>query len=285
MNHKPRLSVYQFTDYRAFLHAHVDATKATNPAFSMRSWCARLGFKSPATLNMILRGKRHPGAGAVAQFVSYFQFSQNQREYFERLVDLAKAKDNPMRLAHALEALRQIHPDRELHLVDLDTFAVNSNWYFFALREMVSSADFREEPEWISRKLYMRVSPKKTSDAIDLLLKTGWLVRDAHGFLNASESQITTNADISHEAIKRFHEQMLDLAKLSIRSTPVPLRDIAGSTFNIDLSELPAFKAELRKMRRQLYQRFERPKANATYQLNVQLFPLTRTEPNSGDKS
>jgi uncharacterized protein (TIGR02147 family) len=111
-----------------------------------------------------------------------------------------------------------------------------------------------------------------------LLIKTGLLERNKLGRLIPKDQHIGTLADTAHEAIKRFHEQMIGLALDSIRSVDLEKREISGSTFNIDPADLPALKAELRRTRKELYRRFEKPKANATYQLNVQLFPLTDSE-------
>ncbi len=271
-------NLYQFTSYRAFLVEYLSMQKKRKPSFSLRNWCKQLGVKSPSTLNMILRGKRNPGPELVDLLVAYFGFSKNQKEYFEALVKLEKAKKDSSRSTRVMETLRSLHPENNFNLIDFDIFSVISNWYFYAIKEMSSREDFREDPEWISNQLFKRIPPKTAKEALSILLRTGLFKRDGRGFLQATNQQITTGADISHEGLKRFHEQMTELARESIRTVPIEYRDISSSTFNLDPQDLPAFKQELRKIRRELYLRFEKPKAKATYQLNFQLFPLTKLE-------
>lgn len=268
-------NLYEFTDFRAYLNSYFAAKKKSGRGFSTRRWCQDLGLKSSSTLNMILRGRRNPGPNIVDRLVQYFEFSAHQRDYFETLVKLEKSKDDSERKVRHFERLRSIHPRKDVHLIDFNLFSSISNWYCFAVREMVNSKDFREDPEWISKKLRGKVSAKKIQDAIRVMLASGFLERDSRGFLIQKDSQIGTLADISNEALKRFHEQMIGLALESVRSAPIETRDISGSTFNIDPADLPALKAELRKVRQEIYRCFEKPQASTTYQLNFQLFPLT----------
>lgn len=271
-------NIYLFTDFRAYLNAYFQTKKIEKPAFSTRKWCQDLNLKSPATLNMILRGKRNPGQNIVEQFSEYFYFNSSQKEYFETLVKLAKAKNNSEYSTRYMERLRSIHPEKDFRRIEYDLFSAISSWQCFAIRELVNQEGFREDSEWISRRLRGKISPKKVKDSIEILLKTNFLERNSDGFLIQKDAQIGTLADTANEAIKRFHEQMIGLALDSVRSVPVEDRDISGSTFNVDPADLPALKDELRKARQEIYRRFEKPKAKATYQLNFQLFPLTDFE-------
>ncbi len=267
--------IYGYSDFRGFLQDFLKARKQADPAFSRRSWGADLGLNSPALLTMILRGKRVPSEETAERFGDYFRFDSRQRDYFETLVKLERAKSSPERSARYMERLRELHPKRVMKIIPYDLFAAVSQWECWALREMVQSADFKENPSWISRKLKGRISPKQAKDAIDTLLKAGMLDRDRNGRLVPADADIGTLADQGKEAVKRFHEQMIDITKESVRSVAVEKREISGSTFNIDPADLPTLKEELRKARKEIYRRFEKPGGTATYQLSVHLVPLT----------
>ena len=270
--------IYKYSDYRRFLNDYCGAQRAKTATFSQRRWSASLGLKSPAALAMILRGQRNPSHEVVDRMAEYFGFSPAQRMYFETLVKLSRASQSPDMATRYIEQLRQMHPKREMHIIPYDLFAAISNWYCLAIREMVQSADFREDPEWIAKKLRGRLSAKKVSDAIATLLKAGLLKRDGAGRLQPSDADIGTLADTADEAVKRFHEQMIELAAEAIRSVPVEERDISGSTFNIDPNDLPALKEEMRRLRKELYKKYEKPAGSATYQLGFQLIPLTHVQ-------
>lgn len=268
--------LFEYTNYRSYLADYFADQKKKNSGFSTRAWCKRLALKSPATLNMILRGHRNPSAKLVDDFTRYFRFSNRQKEYFEALVRLAKVEGESDESLRFMETLRKIHPTKEFKLLDYDCFAAISTWYCFAIREMVSWANFVNDPAWIARRLTGRISPKKLAEAIDLLIRVGLISQNAKGQLKAQDQHISTLADHANEAVKRFHEQILTLAQESIRSVAVDERDFGGSTFNMDPKDLPALKEELRRTRNEIYRRFEKPKAEMTYQMSFIIFPLTK---------
>jgi uncharacterized protein (TIGR02147 family) len=77
---------------------------------------------------------------------------------------------------------------------------------------------------------------------------------------------------------------MIDHAKESIRSVDVLERDITGMTLNVKLEDLARAKDFIKKFRRDFLKHFEAVQGDETYQLNVQLFPLTQTKKTKNKK-
>jgi hypothetical protein len=75
--------------------------------------------------------------------------------------------------------------------------------------------------------------------------------------------------------VKRFHEQMLDNARLAVREIGLERREIIAATFSVGVSDLAEAKQVLRKFRSEFCRRFERDKGDSVYQLEVAFFPLT----------
>ena len=267
--------LYKYTNYQLFLTDYWTSQKIATPAFSRRIWSTNLGIKSPATLTMILRGNRKPSPEIVDRLTTYFGFNSGQRSYFETLVKYAKSRNRPEVSVRYAERLRDLNPRKDIKQISYDLFAAVSNWECWTIREMVQSADFREDPTWIARKLCGRVSPKRVSDAIETLLKAELLTRNSDGKLIPRDTQIGTLADHADEAVKRAHEQLIAITLNAIRTVPVENRDIGGTTFNMDPADLPALKEELRRARKEIYSRFEKLNGTATFQLGFHLVPLT----------
>ena len=112
-------------------------------------------------------------------------------------------------------------------------------------------------------------------EAIRILVKVKLLALGEGGKLRRLEEEFSTPSEISHEGLKRFHEQMLTLAAEAIRKIPVDRREVRGMTLNIAIKDLPAFKRELRHLINKIYLKYESAEGDETYQLNVQFFPLT----------
>lgn len=272
---KTTIDLFSYTDYRAFLSSYYQQKKAHSRGFSTRVWCRHLGLKSPATLNMIIKGHRHAGEQVLEKLIDYFNFSVAEKNYFEEITRLGKHKGSTRRRVDLLNRISELHPEKQTSLFDLRAFSVISNWYFYAIREMVSLPAFKEDAQWVAEALENKITPMTARQAIKTLLAVKLLGRNEEGRLVRINDEISTPSDIAHEGLKRFHEQMLTLAKESIRSVSVHKREIRASTFNLCEKDLPAFKRDIRSLLNKLYLKYEREAGEETFQLNLQLFPLT----------
>ena len=267
--------IYSFTSYRNFLKTYYEDHRRVDPKFSIRYLSRKLRLKSPATLNMILRGHRNPSARLTARIMEHLRLTTDQRNYFSALVEMEKSKSDEPRLHEVKKRVQALNPNRTAYLIDDEVFRVISNWYFLAIREMVSLPFFQEDPAWISKAMDGKITSKQAQEALEILESRGLIARKK-GRLVRTDAQVATSKDVPSEAIKRYHEQNLDLAKAAIREVAIELRDISASVFNLHTDDLPRLKAELREIRNRFYQTYERSDGNATYQINFQLVPVTK---------
>jgi uncharacterized protein (TIGR02147 family) len=203
-------------------------------------------------------------------------------------VTLAKVAGDPALSTTTREKLVQILEkdpagrDRvKYQILDPKAFQVISQWYVYAIRELVQVRGFREDPDWIQKKLRRHVQRSAIRKSIENLLELGLLARRRGGGLEQAQGRIHTTDDVAQEALKRFHEQMIQIALDSIRTVPVQEREIAGSTFAFSSSDLPRAKEWLRRIKSEFVREFESERnGDAVYQVNVQFFPLSNGEEN-----
>ncbi len=272
-------SLFEYTDYRAFLRAHAEDRKKANPRWSYSLWAKRLGLAGTAPLTMILNGQRQAGPKLAEKMVHYFEFNARQREYFLDLVNLQKAGSDSSLSVLLMEKLKKNNPQREFKLLDSQTFEAISSWQHYAVREMTQLPDFQEDSNWISERLRVKITPREVSKAIETLERLKLLARNAQNKLRPTQAEIQTTQDVSSEAIKRFHEQTLDLAKASIREVPVSQREVGAVTLTVSSSKIQKAKDLIRKFQDEFTALIEEPSlGDSTYQLNVQFFPLTENK-------
>lgn len=269
------LVITQFTDYRAFLLCHAKAMKKRNVQWSYSAWAKRMKLKSASSITKIIHGKREPGATILERMESYFAFAPREAEYFRDLVALHKVKRDPRLSALLMERISRAHEGDGVSEMDHRTFSVISSWYCLAVREMTALSQFVEDPDWMSRQFISRVTPRETKQAIHLLIAVGLLKRDSQRRLVFDERQIETKTDVASEAVKQYHEQMLDRARETLRLVSPEQRDYSSSSFVMNAGDLPAAKLAIKTFRRKFMRRFERPNGDTLYQYQVQLFPLT----------
>jgi uncharacterized protein (TIGR02147 family) len=275
------MSVRKFTDYRAFLVAHAQDMKKSKPDWSYGSWAKRLGLKTTSSITKILDGDREAGEQISEQMVRYFNFKEKDAQYFRDLISLSKLRKNPRLGVLLLEKMSKEHPNGMQRLLDSKTFSVISNWHYLPLREMTRMKDFQEDPDLIAKKFRFKITPREITKALQVMIELGLLKRDANGTLAVAEGRITTGDDVSDEGIKRYHEQMLDNAKLALRETEVDEREFTASSLVLQTKNLPKAKQLIREFKANFARLLEEDEGDAVYQIQIQLFPLTSSPANS----
>ncbi len=274
MNTSP--SVQSFTDYRTFLVAHTQQMKRRAPGWSYGAWARTLGLKNTSSITKIIQGSRNPGRDITEKLVRYFKFADAEADYFRDLVQLRKVSGDSRLSVLLLERMSKSHPQGAVRILDDKSFSVIANWYHLPLREFVRLHSFLEDPQWLSKKLRFKVSPREVKRGLETLLELGLLKRNAKGKLCVAENSINTSSDVASEAIKRYHEQMIENAREAVRSVTVELRELTGASLVLKTSDLPRAKEMIREFRRNFARTFETENGEAVYQIQIQLFPLTK---------
>ncbi len=272
------LNVKNFGDYRNFLKTHFEVKQKQNPNWSFGVWAKKLDLKATSSLTKIINGEREPGDSITEKFIEYFDFDSTEKSYFSDLVRLSKIKDDPRLKMMLMEKMGREHPDAHLHVLSDKSFEIISNWFCLTIREMVNIIDFQEDPEWIQERLMFEVSIDEIRQAIKDLLHQGLIRRNNEGKLISSQGLLHTTNDIASEGIKRFHEQMLDHAKVSLRTVDVELREFTSETLTINTSNIPEAKELIREFKKKFARLLEEQEGNETYQFQMQFFPLTGKE-------
>ncbi len=277
-------NIKNFGSYRDFLQRHFNWKKKQNPNWSYGLWAKKLGLNTTSSLTKIMTGHREPGSSITQKFIEYFQFDALESHYFQDLIRLSKLKDDLRLKIMLMEKMGREHPDLKIKLLDDKSFSIISNWYCMAIREMVRLEDFSENSDWIQSKLLFPVTEEKIKLAIQDLLHQGLLKRNMTGKLVPSSGVLTTTNDIASKAIQKYHTQMLDIAKLSLKESPVSEREFTSETLTINTENLSAAKELIREFKSKFSRLFEEQQGNKTYQLQIQFFSLTKETFNESEK-
>lgn len=268
--------VFKYSNYRSFLRDYYDRKRERDPRWSYGVWAKQLRLKSSSTMIMVVNGTRHPGPKLVKSLNHYFGFKKNEAEYFEDLVRLQKAKNDVRLSVMLMEKLSHEHPKKKFFYLDQKSFFTISNWYYYVIREMVHVRGFSENPEWISEALNKRITVKEARTALLTLIELDLLKRDENGKLVQSRGHLDTSNDVANEGLKRFHEQTLEISRSMVRELPPELREITGTTFAMNLSNLPRAKDLIRKFKRDLCDLLEEPNSDGVFHLEIAFTPLTK---------
>ncbi|HEX4926261.1 MAG TPA: TIGR02147 family protein [Bdellovibrionales bacterium] len=261
--------------YQGILTNELLSRKRKNPAYSTRSFARDLGV-SQSFLIQVLNKKRKLGGERAEAIAERLRLKPVQRKLFVNLVrlDLSDSPHSRDILQTEVEALLRRNPG--FSVLSEDRFNIVADWYYFAIVELTAVRGFRNDPEWIARKLGLSVP--EVSEALERLKRVG-LVAEREGSLAKTEENYLFERDksaIPSAAIRRHHQQTLRLAGAALESQPVGEREYFTVTIPMDPKSISRAKSAIREFSEQLMAELQESQPRALYKLAIQFFRLDK---------
>jgi uncharacterized protein (TIGR02147 family) len=258
-----RFMIFNYESLETYLKDELRRRVRLNPRYSLRSFARNLKL-SPGALSEILRGQRNLSVKSVAQVARAIGLNAAEAKHLLHLAQLAKDSE--------LKELETQTKARDEVALSEELFSLISEWYHFAILNLLECEDFEWNSAWISRRL--GISRIQTQMAMELLLKMG-LVERKNGRYAGKSSTVLTNSEIPSGAIRSYHRQILEKAILALEGQTIAERDISGSGFAFDPAHLPAVKKEISEFQDKLVAKYRRGNKTEVYFLEMALFKLT----------
>ncbi len=157
--------------------------------------------------------------------------------------------------------------------VERDQYEVIAEWHYFAILSLAVTKGFRDQPEWIAKRLGIAVD--RATEALARLERLGMLVRNRRGRLIATGKEFHTSDGLSSSAIRRSHQGDLELARRSLEEDKMEERDFVAMTMAIDPSKIPEARRRIRSFRDRLCTFLESGHRREVYKLTIGLFGLS----------
>ena len=244
------------TSVQKILRSELSKRVRKNPKYSLRSFARGSGV-SHTVLSLVMSGKRPLSRKAAAKLSGF----------------LALAPEDRRRLL-----LRDGEPvtpvSYDFQQVSLDTFAVISDWYHYAILSWLELPEARLEARAVSRALSIPESEAKL--AIERLTRLELVREISPGCFRQAGKSLSVENTVSTSATRLFHRQLLEKALEALETQPAEVRDHSSMTLAIDPALLPFARKRIQGFRRELAAELEaRGNPGAVYELTVQLFPVT----------
>jgi len=244
-------------DFRALLQSELLKRTKNNPRYSLRAFARQLEVQS-GFLSNLLNGKRRLTSSTIHRFGKKLGLTTQQIYLYEE-------KNNS-----------NFESSTNYQQISLDYFTMISDWYHFAILELITIKGFQNNALWISRKLGIPAAEAQL--AIDRLIRLGYIQINKKGQWTPSEGHTTTlGTKDTAEALQKMQKQILEKAISALQTVSPTHRDQSGMTMAISMSRLPQAKEKIKKFRRELCQYLEGGKTKeAVYQLSISLYPLSQ---------
>jgi uncharacterized protein (TIGR02147 family) len=256
-------------DYREILREEYELRARKNPLYSLRAFARDLGV-APSRIVEVLNYKRGLSRVAASRMAKNLGLNELETETFLNLVDSVHGRSKQVR-GRAATALKLFHCS-EANTLQYDAFELISDWYNYAVLELIGLANFKNNRSWIARRLDI---PEAVVDSVlDRLKRVGLLVEE-RGKLRAVEAMTFSTNGIPSEGLKTHHTQILDKAKAAVYLQSVEQRDLSSMTMAIRRADIPRARELIKNFRRELASELESaPGKDAVYTLAIQFFQL-----------
>jgi uncharacterized protein (TIGR02147 family) len=271
------IKIFDYLDFREFIADYYRSKKREDKKFSQRYFSLKLGVKSSGFLSDILIGRRNLNQKNIIQFCKAMELTGEESDYFENLVNFNQAKA----LIEKKHWLRRMLAGKRVNakILNKDEFEYFSKWYYTAIREMLFYKKIDSDFKQIASTLIPSLKPNEVKEALELLERLGMVEKTKDGLYRQRDSLISTGNQVRSVHVANFQLQTLQMAIAALDTMGPELRDFSTLTLSVSEDGLNKIKNVLTESRKAIMNIAKNDtNENRVYQLNFQLFPLTKPE-------
>lgn len=239
---------------------HARALKNEN--YSLRAFARDLGLTS-GNLSDILNRKTGLSLEKAKTLSEKLNLKPPDQQLFLKLVEIHGSKND-------LAQNQILHFDSSYVTINDDYFRVLTDWFYFAVVELVRVQDFQNDDVWIAQRMGIPVS--EVRPIIERLIRVK-LLEEVGGELRQTYDFFVSPSGTASEAARNFHKQILQNAIEAIDIQNIESRDFTAGFLRVRKTELPAIAERIKKFRRELVADVESgANHDAIYAFSIQFF-------------
>ena len=269
--------LFDYRDFREYLNAYYRVRKAADARFSHRFIAKHMGNASAGWFSDVVKGRLDLNRKYIPRLAKLLGLTPQQQDYLESLVELQQAGslETKTRALTKLVGLRGVKPE----VVDAARFEYYSQWYYPAIRELLTIVPPGTDYDAVAKCLRPSVTLTEAKKAVTLLLKLGLVTGSVEGrFLPGSALHLTKDSSFKSMHWTAIMKAFMELALNGLDGFTPEERDYSAITLTFSDEGMAKARLEILAMRRKLAALSENDTGrDKVYQCNVQLFPLSRS--------
>ena len=270
------INIYDYLDAIDFINDKFNERKEANKNLSLRGWAKQMGMKSHGPLHAILKKQRNIPKKIIPDLIKTLKLKKNESIYFEHLVDYQRAK-TPSEKEFYKEKLEKLSPTPLREISDYEAYKYVTDPVHIMIAEMTQLKGFKDTPAWIKQHLRFNQNIRDIEQMLERLKKLGVIKKEKNKIIKPVE-HIYTTYEIQSDVIQDYHKFCSKLAIDQISKQQVEDKEFNTLSLNLKKKDLPKMKEDIREFINKLVKEYEaKPhEGDETYQLNMQLFSLTK---------
>jgi uncharacterized protein (TIGR02147 family) len=270
-------NLFDYFDYREYLHDYYHFHKKRNTAYSYRLFARKAKLGSPNYLKLVVDGKRRITDRTLFQFARGLGLGRDEEKYFRELVLYQEVTDPDSKELHLRSLLKYQEKQRTATPLRADKIKFLLDWHHAVIRELLLCHDFKEDPAWITKKLGGKITEGQAKESLELLIRLQIIEKGPDGRYIQKEPLLTSSDEVPSHVIRGLHRGYLRKAISSIFSVPLDRRELSGLVLAIPNQRLKEIKEEIKEFRKKLNRKYGLDKnADDVYFVGLYLFPVTQ---------
>lgn len=257
-------------DYRDYLKAEFRKRTSGNPLYSLRAFARDLKL-APSRVSEILAGKQGLSLKKAHEVAGLLKLDSEEAANFTDSVEALHSKI-PAKAIAAAQRISMRFQQPDVVTIANDSFQTISEWHHLAILQLFELKKFRPFEDEIARLLGL--DRAKIDEAVDRLIRLGMLSREKNR-LKVTHHYVAVSDGRKSEAIRAFHQQILDLARRAITEQSVLERDLSAIFVPIRTADFEAVQNAIQAFRRNLAKiASAAEEKDAVYCLAIQAFKV-----------
>lgn len=283
---EPVLGAY--TDFREYLKAYYDYKvhlhKNSFSHYNYKTFSASADIKSPNYLKMIIEGERNLSRDTAKKFARALGLDKDGTEEFLLLVQYGQAVD-PLERNRHLKTLNEFRTKRRIKSGEIQTEKLQSapSWISWVIHSMVEQKDADFSIDGLRDLFVGNVTADDIRRSLQQLFDSQALQLDPQTGKVKKGLLPPNQDDISPEMIRKIQSELMYLGMEALLNGKSADREIGTLTVCLTESEFEKIRFELRHLRKRILKDAlvgrERGPGDRVYQLNIQMFPMTKKAP------
>jgi uncharacterized protein (TIGR02147 family) len=255
-----------------------------NASYSVSAFARDLGV-SPSLLSRVFAGSRPMTLKFALQVVEALDLKDVESN--QLVLSVLQCSSKSAKISKKLRAklekqagtITSTDSSEAYTALEVERFRAMANWYHLALLNLVTLDSFCARPAAIARRL--GITTIEARSALDRLIATGLIKEEANGKISRTSQAFYVKTARSEFAVRKFHKQMIAKASAELdRTSDVEFsrRLINGITFACGPEHLELIKDKINRFQDEIIALTHSGSRNDVYQMNMQFFPLTKTD-------
>ena len=275
--------IFRYTDYRQFLRDILTEKRKKAAFFTLRNISLKIGMRSSGHLSMILNGSRNLSETFAVKIAQVLKLGRNEQEYFVALVKFNQAKNHAEKTEH-YQRLKKISAPA-LKWLKKEQHVFYEEWYYSAIRELLAVYEISDHNvKDLAPEIIPSISENQFRKGLRVLVDTGLAHMDSGGVYRRNDALITSGGEKRFYAVQKYNIDTMKLAMEALDKVEKELREISTVTMSIDRKTYTEIIKKLSDFRHDIMEMAAETRSpDQVYQLNIQLFPMSKNKSEKTD--